>query len=189
MTMTDFQSWVETVTSEIRSALQSVSADEVAELQREILGAKRIFVAGKGRSGLFLRGFAMRLMHLGLHVHVVDEVTTPAIAVGDVLVLASGSGRTASLVQYANKAKEIGATLVLITTSPDSPVGRQADKIVHIPAPSVKAEGSSGIHSSQPMANLFEQSLALLLDITSLQLMKALSKTGEQMFARHANLE
>lgn len=187
--MSEFHTWVETVLGELATSLNAVSADEIAEMQREILGAKRIFVAGKGRSGLFMRAFAMRLMHLGLHVHVVDEVTTPAIAADDVLVLASGSGKTASLVQYANKAKEIGATLVLITTAPDSPVGRQADKVVQIPAPSVKADGSSGVHSSQPMANLYEQSLILLLDITAVQLMKALRKTGEQMFARHANLE
>jgi len=187
--MTDFQGWVDVVTQEIRTALNAVSVDEVAEFQREILGAKRIFVAGKGRSGLFVRGFAMRLMHLGLHVYVVDDVTTPAIAADDVLVLASGSGRTGSLAHYATKAKDIGATLVLITAYPDSPIGHHADKVVQIPAPSVKAEGSSGIQSAQPMANLFEQSLALLLDITTLQLMTALGKTGEQMFARHANLE
>ncbi len=187
--MTDFQGWVEAVTGEVASALRAISADEVAELQREILGAKRVFIAGKGRSGLFMRAFAMRLMHLGLHVHVVDEVTTPALAAGDVLILASGSGKTASLVQYAGKAREIGATLVLITAHPDSPVGRQVDKVVHIPSPSTKVEGSNGFTSSQPMANLFEQALVLLLDITTLQLMAALGKTGEQMFARHANLE
>ncbi len=188
--MTDFQGWVDVVVGEVASALKGVSADEVAELQREILGAKRIFIAGKGRTGLFMRAFAMRLMHLGLHVHVVDDVTTPGIAAGDVLVLASGSGKTISLVNYASKAKEIGAAVALITAYPDSPVGRHADKVVRIPASSVKVESAgSGIPSAQPMANLFEQSLALLLDICTMQLMKALSKTGEQMFARHANLE
>jgi len=187
--MTDFHEWVDVVTGEIRTVLKAVSADEVAEFQREILGAKRIFVAGKGRSGLFLKAFAMRLMHLGLHVHVVDDVTTPALEAGDVLVLASGSGRTASLAHYATKAKDIGATLILITAYPDSPIGHHADKVVHIPTPSVKVEGSSGVPSVQPMANLFEQSLALLLDINALQLMKALGKTEQQMFAHHANLE
>lgn len=187
--MSDFHSWVDVVTGEIRTSLNAVSVDEVAELQREVLGAKRVFITGKGRSGLFMRAFAMRLMHLGLHVYVLDDVTTPSIAVDDVLVLASGSGKTTSLVHYASKAKEIGATVVLITAYPDSPIGHHADKVVRIPAPSVKAEGSSGIQSAQPMANLFEQSLLLLLDISTLQLMKALSKTGEQMFARHANLE
>lgn len=187
--MTDYYGWVEVVLSEIGASLRAVSSNHVAELQREILGAKRVFVAGKGRSGLFMRAFAMRLMHLGLHVYVVDDVTTPALAKGDVLVIASGSGKTASLVQYAAKAREIGAILVLITAHPDSPVGRQADQIVAISAPSVKAEVNSEIQSAQPMANRFEQSLALLLDITTLQLMGALGKTEEQMFARHANLE
>lgn len=187
--MTDFQAWVEVVTGEVAAALRGVSSDEVAELQREIMGAKRVFIAGKGRSGLFMRAFAMRLMHLGLHVHVVDEVTTPSLAAGDVLVLASGSGKTASMVSYATKAREIGATLVLITAHPDSPVGRQADKVVHIPAPSTKVETGNGTTSAQPMANLFEQTLVLLLDITTIQLMTALGKNEGQMFARHANLE
>jgi 6-phospho-3-hexuloisomerase len=187
--MTDFRGWVDIVLGEVATALKAISADEVAEFQREILGAKRVFIAGKGRSGLFMKAFAMRLMHLGLHVFVVDDVTTPSIAADDVLVLASGSGKTASLVHYASKAKEIGAVVLLITAYPDSPVGHHADKVVQIPAPSIKAEGSSGVQSAQPMANLFEQSLVLLLDICTLQLMKALSKTGEQMFARHANLE
>ncbi len=188
--MTDFQVWVDVVVEEVATALKGVSADEVAELQREILGAKRIFIAGKGRSGLFMRAFAMRLMHLGLHIYAVDEVTTPGIAADDVLVLASGSGKTASLMNYASKAKEIGATVVLITAYPDSPVGHHADRVVCIPAPTPKVEGNSNdVQSVQPMANLFEQSLVLLLDICTLQLMKALSKTGEQMFARHANLE
>jgi len=187
--MTDFQGWVDVVVGEVATALKAVSADEVAELQREIMGAKRIFIAGKGRSGLLMRAFAMRLMHLGLHVHVVDEVTTPGIAADDILVIASGSGKTASLVNYASKAKEIGATVVLITAYPDSPIGHHADKVVRIPAPTSKVEKRGDFQSVQPMANLFEQSLVLLLDICTLQLMKALSKTGEQMFARHANLE
>ncbi|MBI1281124.1 MAG: 6-phospho-3-hexuloisomerase [Anaerolineaceae bacterium] len=188
--MTGFQKWVDVVVDEVSAALKTVSADEVAELQREIMGAKRIFIAGKGRSGLFMRAFAMRLMHLGLHVYVVDDVTTPGIAADDVLIMASGSGRTASLVHYASKAKEIGASVALITAYPDSPVGHHADKVVRIPAPTSKVEASSSEpHSAQPMANLFEQTLVLMLDICTLQLMKALSKTGEQMFARHANLE
>ena len=187
--MSDFHDWVDTVLGELNTSLKAVSTDEVAEFQREILGAKRIFIAGKGRSGLFMKAFAMRLMHLGLHVYVVDDVTTPALAADDVLVLASGSGKTASMVHYAGKAKEIGATVVLITAYPDSPIGHHADKVVRIPAPTPKVEDRSGFQSVQPMANLFEQSLALLLDICTLQLMDALRKTGEQMFAHHANLE
>ena len=39
----------------------------------------------------------MRLMHLGLEVYVVGEVTTPAIATHDLFVTASGPGATAGI--------------------------------------------------------------------------------------------
>ena len=39
------------------------------------------------------------------------------------------------------------------------------------------------------MANLFEQSLLLMLDVLTIQLMSDLNLTSEQMFTRHANLE
>ena len=52
-----------------------------------------------------MRGFAMRLMHLGLQVYVVDDVTTPAIKTEDLLIIGSASGNTKSLVQYAGQAK------------------------------------------------------------------------------------
>jgi 6-phospho-3-hexuloisomerase len=91
------------------------------------------------------------------------------------------------LAQYANRAKSLQARLALITTAGDSPIGAQADYIVLIPAPSPKRE-SAGT-SIQPMANLFEQTLLLVLDVLTIQLMSDLNLTSEQMFARHANLE
>jgi 6-phospho-3-hexuloisomerase len=187
--MRSYHEWTTTIVGEINGALQAVDAERVGALGQEILKAKRVFAAGKGRSGLFMRAFAMRLMHLGLTVHVVDDVTTPNLAAGDVLVLASGSGRTPSVVQYATKAKTLGARVGLITAFPDSPAAQQADVIVTIAAPSDKAVGVSTVTSAQPMANLFEQALGLLLDIITLQLMAERGLTGEQMFARHANLE
>ncbi|MBL8119185.1 MAG: 6-phospho-3-hexuloisomerase [Anaerolineae bacterium] len=187
--MTDYGEWVEIVTGEVRRTLERVPAGELARLREAIRGAKRVFVAGKGRSGLFMRGFAMRLMHQGFTVSVVDEVTTPAIQAGDLLILASGSGKTPSVVQYATKAKGCGAQVALFTAFPDSPTAQQADLVIHVPAPSVKGDGVSGVVSAQPMANLFEQSLTLLLDITTLLMMAEIGVDGEQMFSRHANLE
>ncbi len=180
--------WVSIVTSEAAESLGAVTPESLADLRDGLRGARRIFTAAKGRSGLCLRAFSMRLMHLGLTVHVVDEVTTPSIGAGDVLVLASGSGKTASLLSYAAAARAQGATVYLITAHPDSPLGQQAQHIVHIPAPSVKADHSKGT-SAQPMANRFEQSLWLLLDITCIQLMDEMGLNEAQMFARHANLE
>jgi 6-phospho-3-hexuloisomerase len=180
---------VSLVLEEIGGALRSVSPEALDQFQRMILDSKRVFVDAKGRSGLHMRGFAMRLMHMGLTAHVVDEVTTPAILGGDLLVIGSGSGRTASLVNHVNKAKWQGAKIALLTATPESPIAEQADCVILINAPTQKAGDASVGFSQQPMANLFEQSLGLVLDITVMQLMTQLNLTSEQMFTRHANLE
>lgn len=185
----NFDKWRGLILNEIGVTLETVDQNDLHVLRQRILSARRVFVSGKGRSGLCMRAFAMRLMHLGLTSFVVDDVTTPAIASGDLLILGSGSGRTPSLLQYATKAKAVGASLALITAVPASPLSSQTECVVRIPAPSVKATDAEQRASAQPMANLFEQCLWLLLDIITLQLMDELGSDGEQMFARHANLE
>ncbi len=73
-----------------------------------------------------MRAFGMRLMHLGKTVHVVGETTTPGIAATDLLILGSGSGRTASLVVMAEQARRLGAKVLLFTTDAESPLARLA---------------------------------------------------------------
>ncbi len=176
--------------AELTVSLGAVREEEMAALAERILAAPRVFVDGKGRSGLQGRGFAMRLMHLGLRVHMVDEVTTPALTPGDLLVIASGSGRTPSLVQHAGKARELGAVIALITTSRGSPIAGMANQIVVVPAPTPKSrEPGPDIVTQQPMGSLFEMALGLLFDMTVILLMRRMGLTSEQMFKNHANLE
>jgi 6-phospho-3-hexuloisomerase len=176
---------------ELGEALRSVDPGDVAELRGAILRAERVFVAGKGRSGLQMRGFGMRLMHLGLRVHVLGDVTTPAIAEGDLLLIGSGSGRTKSLVVHAERAKELGTRVALITAARSSPITARADHVVHV---AVRGERTPGFAPTcppptQPMGSLFEQTLGAVLDIVVLQLIDEMGVGVEEMFARHANLE
>jgi 6-phospho-3-hexuloisomerase len=53
-------------------------------------------------------------MHLGYTVFIVGETNTPAILEGDLLLVASGSGTTSSVVSSAEKAK-IKSTVIAIT--------------------------------------------------------------------------
>ena len=184
---TEYPELVHKALAELSTALRAVPPDDVARCRQAILAARRIFVAGKGRSGLIMRAHSMRLMHLGLAVHVVDDVTTPAIGASDLLYLASGSGSTPSIVQYAQKAHSIGADVALVTANADSAAAKLTDVVVVIPAPSPKV--ASTHTSSHPMATLFELSLAILLDIVVMQLMTELEQTPDQMYARHTNLE
>jgi 6-phospho-3-hexuloisomerase len=184
-----FESLTSAVLNELQTTLRSVDPERVTGLRQMILSSSRIFVTGRGRSGLYMRGFAMRLMHMGRTVYVVDETTTPAIAAGDLLLIGSGSGRTTSQVSHASRAKALGARIGLITSAESSPIGEVADALVRIDILRPKSANAEDTRSIQPMATLFEQSLALLLDLLTVQLMQELGLTAEEMFARHANLE
>ena len=188
----NFDRITQNILEEIRNTLMQISPDDVDELVREIMKAKQIFVAGAGRSGLVMRCFAMRLMQLGLNVHVVGETTSPALESGDVLLIGSGSGKTERLINYAKLAGKAKAHLAIATTDPVTPIARLADFVISIPAPTPKSsqdKTSQKSHSDQPMGTLFEQTLGIMLDACVMILMERLKKSDDEMFSRHANLE
>ncbi|MDQ1609423.1 MAG: 6-phospho-3-hexuloisomerase [Microbacteriaceae bacterium] len=158
--------------------------NEAAALLRD---APRVFVLGAGRSGLALRMTAMRLMHLGLAVHVVGEVTTPAIGAGDVLLVASGSGTTGMIVRAAETAVAADATVIAITTNPASPVAALSKVVITLPA--AQKLDRSGALSIQYAGGLFEQLVVFIGDALFHSLWKASGATGDELWPRHANLE
>jgi 6-phospho-3-hexuloisomerase len=178
------------IVGEIDECLGKVRQESIEQVLLEIVGAKRVFLAGRGRSALGIQGFTMRLMHLGMDAYLVGETTTPPIGAGDCLLIGSGSGATPSLLALAAKAKAIGAKILLFTIDPNSPIAEQANSIVVIPAcsPKVRTSTANG-QSIQPMGSLFEQCLFLLLDALVLVLMQEHNVTAAEMFTRHANLE
>ncbi|MGP5383576.1 6-phospho-3-hexuloisomerase [Glutamicibacter arilaitensis] len=175
------------VHSEIEATVRGVKPQQVIELAAQLRAAPRVFVAGAGRSGLALRMAAMRLMHLGLAVHVAGDATTPAIAEGDLLLVASGSGTTAGVVQSVRTAQQAGARIAAITTDPSSPIGSAAHVLVEVPAAGKTDHGSS--ITRQYSGSLFEQALFLITEIVFHTLWSADDATAQQLWQRHANLE
>lgn len=181
--------YAKTIVNELGQTLSSISERNTENLIDMIEGADRVFLAGCGRSGLMVRGFAMRLMHMGKKVFVVGETTTPSINQQDLLIIASGSGETGSLVAMANKCKKICASLATVTIFPQATIGKLANCVVIIDAPTAKSQQKTAITSIQPMGSLFEQSLLLYFDSIILRLMERENLTSEVMFRLHANLE
>ncbi len=176
--------------AELERTLARIDTSSIETAIDDLARAERLFITGAGRSGLVMKSFAIRLMHLGKQVFVVGETNTPGIGEGDLLVIGSGSGRTDSLVIHAQKAKSVGARLLLFTINPDSPIGRLADHIVQISAPSHKVPVTTDSYASvQPKGSLFEQSLFLFNDYLIIELMKRANLSSEDLFSRHANLE
>ena len=163
---------------------------ELALLFDLITERPAVFFAGAGRSGLLLRCAAMRFMHLGLNAHIVGDTLTPPLNNGDLLLIASGSGETASLVSMARKARDQGAAVALVTTNPSSTLAAVADVLAVLPAPTPKAPARDNVvESSQPMGSLFEQGMFLLFETVTMELMRQRNLSSTDMFRRHANLE
>lgn len=175
------------VRDEIADTAAKIDEQEVAALAALLGQTSRVFVAGAGRSGLVLRMAAMRLMHLGLTVHVAGDTTTPAISSGDLLLVASGSGTTSGVVKSAETAAKAGARIAAFTTNPDSPLAGLADAVVIIPAAQKTDHGSSV--SRQYSGSLFEQVLFLATEAIFQSLWGNTDEPAEQLWLRHANLE
>lgn len=180
---------IQKMLAELDGVLSKIDEADAEKFVYTAHGAPRIFVAGCGRSGLMVKAFAMRAMHLGKTVYVLGDVTTPSIQAGDLLVIASGSGETQSLVSHAKKAKAFGAKVATVTIYPKATIGSMAHSVVHINAPTSKSEEDTGVASVQPMGSLFEQSLLLFLDYAIVRMMELANKDSAEMFQNHANLE
>ncbi len=177
------------VLNELHHTLSKIDIQKANEFVELVDQAQEVFCAGAGRSGFQVKGFAMRLMHMGINSYVVGETCTPNIRENGLLVICSGSGETKSLVNHANKAKEVGAKIALITINPESTIARLADVVVEISAPSPKSAKQGDIKSIQPMGSLFEQSEGIFMDISIMMLMEKRNLDSDTMFGRHANME
>ena len=102
----DTREYAREVIGELDRTLSAISPQDAEQLVDRILGAKTIFLAGAGRSGLAVKAFAMRLMHMGFGAYVVGETVTPGMKADDLLVIGSGSGATASLVAVGREGEE-----------------------------------------------------------------------------------
>jgi len=193
------QEMMKLMASKIRSTANSISDEDAEKFIQELLNAKRVYVVGAGRSGLVAKAFAMRLMHLGLHAYVVGETITPALNKGDVMVIFSGSGRTKTVADLAETARDIGGRICLITSNGDSRIGKIADCIVIIEhhrdavaddAQEFEIRQMMGDHKSfAPLGTLFETASMVFADAVVSRMME-ITKTDESALKnRHTNIE
>ena len=94
------------------------------------------------------------------------------------------------MVALAQKAKNSGVKIALITMDAESKIAKLADVVVILPgvSPKLKNKGIN-LTSIQPMGSAFEQMVFLVCDGIILELMERTNQTSEEMFTRHADLE
>lgn len=179
---------IKAILSEITSVLERVQDDQIQKFIHEVISAKTIVVHGAGRVGYAIRGFGMRLGHLGFQAYTLGDSVVPAIKNGDLLIIASGSGETQTVYDIASIGKKNNAKIAVITGNPESRIGQLADCMIVMKAPS-KTNEVQGIKSIQPMSTLNEQCLQLLFDAIVLGIMERTGQTNDVLWLRHSNLE
>ena len=103
--------------------------EAMVRIADKIANANNVFVVALGRSRLNMMNFAERLRELKIRAFVVGDISTPSIHKGDLLLITSSSGETASLVTFANKAVSYGVDYVLFTMSPNSTRAKSASEV------------------------------------------------------------
>ena len=177
---------VSKVLDEVGGALGAADLEATERLVEAVRSARRVYLAGEGRSGLVARTFAMRLVHLGMTSYVCGDTVTPAIEPGDLAITCSASGETSITVHRAKRSHEAGAAVAAITAVSGTPLGAAADIEVVLPAPT---KHGGGRPSCQFGSTLFEQVLLIYLDAVVLLLQQRAGASYDAMAAKHANLE
>jgi len=191
----------EEIIAGIKRSIEELNMKEVERLIELLLEAKdkKIFIVGMGRSGFVARAFALRLMNLGFNVYFLGETITPAADKGDLLIAISGTGATKMVLTASSAAKEIGATVIAITSFPESQLGQMADHVI-----TIKGRTKAGWPREEdylarqiigerepltPLGSVFENNCMVFLDSLVVELMHQLGRTEEDLKRRHATIE
>jgi 6-phospho-3-hexuloisomerase len=191
----------EEIINGIKSCFEELNMNEVERLIQLLLDAKdkKIFIVGMGRSGFVARAFALRLMNLGFNVYFLGETITPAAEKGDILIAISGTGATKMVLTASSAAREIGATVIALTSFSESPLGQMADLIV-----SIKGRTKTGWPKEEdylarqiigerepltPLGSVFENNSMVFLDSLVVELMHRMGRTEADLKRRHATIE
>lgn len=165
--------------------LDDVAVERAVE---EIARANRIALYGVGREGLQIKGFCMRLFHLGRKAAMVGDMTTPPLGAGDLLIVSAGPGRFSTVEALMGVAKRDGARTLVVTARADGACAAAADVVVTVPAQTM-VDDLGPSTSVLPMGSLYEGAQYILFEVMILKLRDRLGVTAEAMRTRHTNLE
>lgn len=165
---------------EMKIVSETMDDEALVKIADKIDSTNRVFVAALGRSRLNLMAFATRLKQMRIQTFVVGDVSTPSIHKGDVFIIGSSSGKTASLVAFANKAAEAGAEIILFTETETSPIGDLSALKYVMKVDEERLSKSPGLYS--------EYAINLAYECIVMYLMKKRGLSKEKMQEELANL-
>jgi 6-phospho-3-hexuloisomerase len=180
-----FEQAVDFLVDDVRRTTREVDVDDLDVLLDQLEAARHVVIFGRGRSGHVAQSFATRLAHLGFKSYVVGETSTPPVSDEDVVLLVSGSGETFSVTLTGRIARDVDATVVSVTATPDSALAEDSDHVVHLPV----GEATPMSGELAPLGTRFELAAHAVFDGLVAELMERLGEDESSMQDRHATLE
>jgi len=189
---------MELMLDNLNEVVKMLDRQAIICMLQKIMEGERVFVMGAGRSGLVAKAFAMRLMHLGFSVYVVGETTTPAVHPQDVVIAISGSGETRSIANLGRIVKDIGSTLITVTSKKDSALGKISDITMVLPSKTKNDHDAGGsleknmrgdYKNLPPLGTAFEITSLVFLDAVIAQLITLKGVSEAELKLRHTNIE
>ncbi len=181
----------EAIVDEHRQVFEQMDTAQLEGAMHLIEQADRVFVYGMGREGISLRGFAMRLAHLGKEAHWQQDDTTTAIHPGDLFITSCSRGcDPGSLEHICNNVKKAGGKILMFTADPDEEFSKAyADYPVWIHSTGFRMRRHDLVPTVQMMGNQYEQHLYMLTDVIIMMIVEELGLTYDDLEARHRNAE
>jgi len=184
--MSNIRNKIEIILKEIESVLVSNDIHDCEEFIKKIVNGQKIVTCGAGRVGYAIKGFCMRLGHMGYWAYHIGDTTVPRIDEDDVFIVASGSGETKTIVDLTTIAKNAGVTILSVTGNPESTIAKMADLNITIKAPN---KINTQLKSQQPMTTLNEQCLNIFFDAIVLMMIDFCKFDINSLQDRHSTLE
>jgi len=194
-----YKKMTEAIISEHEAVFKQLDMGQLKLFLDAIVQAKHIFVHGTGREGISMRGFAMRLAHLGKQVFWLMDDTTIGMHEGDLFILSDGRGDVGIHRRIVSQAAKTGAKIAFLTALPEGNLpANYGDYVLFVHSTVYMGDEEDRRNSPiqhdvvptiQPMGNQYEQHLYLLLDVISILLKDEMGQSYEDMEHRHRNIE
>jgi len=178
-----------TALDELAGVGEAMDWGQVGAACEAIVRAGRIVTYGCGREGLQMRGFAMRLYHLGLDVGVQGDMTAPPVGPGDLFLVSAGPGELSTVTSLMSVAREAGSAVLFLTAEPGTRSAALATQVLCIPAQTMARDRGAAATSVLPMGSIYEGAMFVLFEVMVLMLRDRLGISAEAMRANHTNLE
>lgn len=149
-----------------------------------------VFIVGSGRSAMVGQMFQTRLEHLTVPASfVTNSRSVPHLDKGDLLIVISGSGRTAIVKAIIESYLDQNPHIMSITSYPESWIGRMSDNVVQLIGRTkidVERRAMGEQASLTPEGTQFEIAAAVFLDGIIAELVKRMKKSDSDIHSRHS---